>query len=183
MAKQVEAAYGNALFELSKEQNNMDVLYEEAVALIGIFEENEDLIKLLAHPQISKEEKLGVLSKTFEGRVSKDMSGLMAMVVEKGHVPDMTGILKCFVKLVKDEKRIGVARVTSAIDLTDSQKKAIERKLISTTKYETMEIEYIIDKDIIGGLIIRIEDRVVDSSIRTKLKNMSAALSQAVQPV
>ena len=72
-----------------------------------------------------------------------------------------------------------MASVTSAVSLSDSQKAAIEKRLIETTSYSTMEIEYTVDKSLIGGLIIRIEDRVVDSSIKTKIDNMSKTLANA----
>ena len=179
MAKQVDITYGNALFELALEENKIDSLYEEATALVNILEENVELLKLLNHPQISKEDKIKVIEDTFGGRVSKDITGLMVMVVEKGHAMKMTDIFKFFIKLVKNEKKIGVASVTSAITLDDSRKEAIEKRLIETTKYETMEIDYKVDESLIGGLIIRIEDRVVDSSIKTKLNSLSKALSNA----
>ena len=179
MAKQVETIYGNALFELALEENSLDSLYEEATALIRILTENDELIKRLAHPQLSREEKIKVLENTFTGHASKDIIGLMVMVVEKGHATKLVNIFKYFVKLVKREKKIGVASVTSAITLDEGKRKAIEKRLIETTKYETMEIEYKVDESLIGGLVIRIEDRVVDSSIKTKLNTLSKTLANA----
>lgn len=179
MAKQVDITYGNALFELALEEGKLDSLYDEAATLISILKENEELIKLLSHPQVSKDEKKNIVTKTFDGRVSDELTGLIAMVVEKGHVSQLIAILTYFVKQVKKEKNIGVATVASAVELSETQKKAIEQRLIETTAYETMEIEYSVDKSLIGGLVIRIEDRVVDSSIKTKLENMSRALANA----
>lgn len=179
MAKQVDTTYGNALFELALEENRIDSLYEEAIALVDILQENKELLKLLNHPQISKEERIKVVEDTFSNRVSKDITGIMVMAVEKGHAMQLIDIFKYFIKLVKNEKKIGVASVTSATALDSSRKQAIEKRLIETTKYETMEVHYHVDESIIGGLIIRIEDRVVDSSIKTKLNNMSKALSKA----
>ena len=60
--------------------------------------------------------------------------------------------------------------------MQEEQKQQISKKLLDTTMYETMEMKYIIDKNLIGGLIIRINDRVVDSSIKTKLENMKKEL-------
>lgn len=179
MAKQVDITYGNALFELALEEGRLDELYEETVALVQILNDNEDLIKLLGHPKVSKEEKLKIVTSSFDGRVSDELTGLMAMVVEKGHVGQLTRILDYFIKQVKKEKNIGVATVASAVELSESQKQAIEKRLIETTVYDTMEIDYSVDKSLIGGLVIRIEDRVVDSSIKTKLENMSRTLANA----
>lgn len=179
MAKQVDITYGNALFELALEEGKLDSLYEEALALIQILKDNDDLIKLLSHPKVSKEEKLKIVTDTFDGKASDELTGLMVMVVEKGHVNELISILNYFVKQVKREKNIGVATVASAVELSESQKQAIEKRLIETTVYDTMEIDYSVDKALIGGLVIRIEDRVVDSSIKTKLENMSRTLANA----
>ena len=179
MAKQVDITYGNALFELALEENRIDALYEEVQALMELLKENMDLIKILEHPRIDKEEKKKIVEDTFGNRVSDEITGLMVMVVEKEHIGNILDILNYFIKLVKKQKNIGVASVTSAIDLSDSQKAAIEQKLIETTNYDTMEIAYSVDKSLIGGLVIRIEDRVVDSSIKTKLDKLSKTLAKA----
>ena len=63
-------------------------------------------------------------------------------------------------------------------ELTDAQKKAIVKKLLETTSYESFEVEYIIDESLIGGLVIHVDDKVIDSSIKTKLANMVKALNQ-----
>ena len=90
----------------------------------------------------------------------------------------MTDIFSYFVERVKETKKIGVACVTTAIELTASQKSAVESKLLETTAYKSMEMHYAVDQSIIGGMIIRINDRVVDSSVRTKLDGLKKQLLQ-----
>jgi F-type H+-transporting ATPase subunit delta len=177
MAKQVDATYGNALFELAAEENKIDELYDEARALKEVLNSNQDLLKLLAHPHVSKEDKVKVVKNTFDGKVSDELTGLMVMVVEKSHAKDIPAILDYFSAQVKSYKKIGVVDVTSATDLTEGQKKDVEKRILETTSYKSLEVNYQKDKNIIGGLIIRIEDRVVDSSVRTKLNTMAKALA------
>lgn len=177
MAKQVDTTYGNALFELALEENKLDALYDEVLALIEILKENSALIKLLSHPHINKDEKKKVVSKTFEGKASDELTGLIAMVVDKDHAANLVQVLEYFIRLVKKEKNIGVAAVTSAAPLSDEQKKNIEKRLIETTAFNTMETSYFVDSSLIGGLVIRIDDRVVDSSIKTKIENLAKSLA------
>ena len=177
MAKQVDTTYGNALFELALDENKIDELYVEVNSLIEILKENSELIKLLNHPKISKDEKKQIVRNTFDGRISREITGLITMVVDKDHISSIVDILEYFVKLVKKEKNIGVVSVTSAVTLSDIQKSNIEKRLIETTSYNSLETNYSVDESLIGGLVIRIEDRVVDSSIRSKLDKMSKMLS------
>lgn len=179
MAKQVDATYGNALFELAVEENKIDELYEEAKALVELLKDNDDMIKLLGHPHIAKEDKVNVVKNTFDGRISDELTGLLVMVVEKGHAKEINGILRYFIKQVKEYKKIGVVNITTAVGLSDAQKVAVEKRILETTAYESLEVDYHQDKALIGGMVIRIGDRVVDSSIRTKLDGMSKALAGA----
>ena len=178
MAKLVSKTYGEALFELAKEQNTLDAVQEEAVAILEIFEQNEELVKLLNHPKISKEEKIAVIENIFKGRASDEMVGFLVLIVEKGRYNEICQIFTYFLEQVKEFKRIGVAYVTSATPLTAEQQKKIEEKLLATTKYIQFEMHFDVDKSLIGGMVIRIGDRVVDSSIRTKLNQMTQTLSK-----
>ena len=176
MAKLVEKTYAEALFKLAVESGQIDVLFEESKSVIQILKENEDLIKLLCHPKIKKEEKISVIENVFKGRVCDDMTGFLVLTIEKERHNELIGILDVFIGLVKEHKHIGVAYVTTAIELDDARKKEIEQKLIGTTNYVQFEMHFKVDKEIIGGMIIRIKDRVVDSSIKSKIENMSKDL-------
>ncbi len=176
MAKQVSKTYGSALFEVAVENNTLDTTLEEVLFVKQSFLENEDLTKLLLHPNIEKEEKIKVIENVYKGKISDEITGLMIMLITKGHQKDMLSVFDYVIAAIKEEKGIGIAYVTSAIALSDSQKVKIEQKLIETTKYQTIEGIYQVDKDLIGGLVIRIADTVVDSSLKTQIVNLSKSL-------
>ena len=176
MAKLVAKTYGEALFEFAISENKIDVLLEEAVGLKQVFEENEELLKLLNHPKIAKDEKIKVIEDVFNNNISDDMVGFLILIVKKDRHKDILDILSYFVSKVKEYKKIGIAYVTTAVDMSDTQKKAVEDKLISTTSYETFEMNYLVDSSLMGGMIIRIGDRVVDSSIKSKINELSKSL-------
>lgn len=178
MAKLVSKTYGDALFEVALEENKLDEFLEEVKAVKAAMDENQDLFKLMNHPKVVKEEKVKVVENIFTGKVSQELVGLIRMIVDKGHFDEIDGVFTYFIDEVKEYRNIGTAYVTSAVELSDVQKSAIEKRLLETTKYVTFEMHYIVDDAIIGGLVIRIGDRVVDSSIRTKLAELSRELSK-----
>ncbi|MDE7325230.1 MAG: F0F1 ATP synthase subunit delta [Lachnospiraceae bacterium] len=178
MAKIVSKVYGDALFELALEKQSVDALYEEAEALRKILRDNGELMQLLTHPKISKEEKNAAVKAIFDGRVSDDMAGFLVLVVDKGRADELDAVLGYFLSIVKEYKKIGVVDVVSAVELTDGQKEKLCEKLLATTDYATLEIHYRVDAALIGGLVVRIGDRVVDSSIRTKLSQMEKQLQR-----
>ena len=95
--------------------------------------------------------------------------GFLETVIEKGRQKELPKILDYFVNRVKEYKKIGIVTVTSAVELSAEQKAHTETKLLETTAFVSLEVTYSVDPAILGGLVIRIGDRVVDSSIRTRL--------------
>lgn len=176
MAKLVSKTYGDALFELATEQNKTDELAKEVELVQTVLAQNPDFSKLMNHPKVGKDEKLQVMKEVFEGRIDKELVGFLRLIVEKDRYAETEAILKYFTDRVKEEKGIGVAYVTSAVKLSEIQKKQIEEKLVETTEYKEMEMNFSIDETLVGGLVIRIGDKVVDSSIKTKLNELTKQL-------
>ena len=176
MAKLVSKTYGEALFELAVEEGREDEFLEEITTLQNVLSENPDFARLMNHPKILKEEKLKVAEDIFKGRVSDDLAGFIRLIIAKDRYSEIDEILQYFVEEVKHLKGVGVAYVTTASLLNESQKNAVEAKLIETTEYQKMEMHYSVDESLIGGMVIRIKDRVVDSSIQTKLNKLQREL-------
>lgn len=176
MAKLVAGTYGDALFELAVEKNLTDSLTEEILMVQTVLKENSDLEKILNHPEIPKQKKLQVIDDVFKGRISDALTGFLRIVVTKGRYKNLPDIFAYFIARVKEYKKIGVAEVISAVPLSGAQKKKIEQRLLETTRYETMEIDYKVDESKIGGLMIRIGDRVVDSTLRSRLDRLTGGL-------
>ncbi len=176
MAKLVGATYGEALFELAVEEGKEEVFLNEVVQLKDLLLENPDFGRLMNHPKILKEEKIKVLEKVFEGRISRELLGFLHLIISKDRYGEIDAILDYFVDKVKQLKGIGIAYVTTALNLSEAKKKEIELKLLDTTSFKKMEMHYQVDEELIGGMVIRIGDRVVDSSVRSKLFELQREL-------
>ena len=180
MAKLVSNTYGDALFELALENNQLDSMLEEVKAVASVLQENEDLTKLMNHPKIVKEEKIKIIEEIFTNQVSREVVGLMRMIVQKGHFNEMESVFRYFIDRVKEYKTIGTADVTSAVTLSDTQKAAVEKRLLETTKDVKFEMHFDVDAALIGGMTSRIGDRVVDSSVKNKLNDLTRELLKII---
>lgn len=172
MAKLVSLTYGEALFEVALEKGTLDQIFEEVKFVREALRRDKEFIELLNHPKISKEEKVLVIENIFRGKVSNDVTGFLVIIVEKERFNKIDEILDYFIAKVKEYKKIGVAKITSATVLTKVQKDNLLKKLLSTTEYIQFEIHYKVDSSIIGGIMIQIGDRVVDGSVKTKLAHL-----------
>lgn len=176
MAKLVKATYGEALFELAVEDGTVDSLFEEAKFVTGTIKENNELVRFLNHPKIETAKKQEVIENIFKDCVSKEMVGFLVLIINKQRHNDICDILLYFIDKVKEYKKIGVAHVTSSVELSQEQKATVLARLLETTNYVSFEMNYYVDKSLIGGMVIRIGDRVIDSSIKTKLSELSKEL-------
>ena len=176
MAKLISKTYGEALYELAVEEQKLDALSREAGTVREILRANPDFGKLMTHPKISKDEKVEVTENVFKGRVSGEMAGFLTIMVEKGRYSELDATLTYFIDRVKEDKQIGVAYVTTAVALDKAAQTKIKERLLETTRYREMEMHYTVDPSIIGGMVIRIGDRVIDSSITTKLNELKKQL-------
>ena len=93
MAKLVSKVYGDALMQAAREKGKLDEVYEESLELYGIFQEQQDLIHLLDHPQVVKEEKIQIICNVFQGKVSDEMMGFLTAIVDKGRQNEILSIL------------------------------------------------------------------------------------------
>ncbi len=178
MAKLVSKTYGDALFELAVESGQVDGMLEEARGIKEILQKDNELSKLMNHPKIVKEEKIEILEQVFKGRAHDEIVGLMRMLVSKGHYGEMESVFTYFIEQVKEYKNIGTAYVTAPMPLSGSQKEQVKKRLLETTKYVEFEMHYDVDESLIGGMAIRIGDRVVDSSVKHKLQSLTRELSK-----
>lgn len=178
MAKLVSKTYGEALFEIAVEEQKARELMQEVQGILDILDANPEFDGLMKHPGISKQEKMQVVSEVFRGKTSQELSNFLEIVVSKERYGDIRAVFQYFIDRVKEVEKIGVAYVTTPMELGDSQKEKVQQRLLETSGYKTMEMHYSVDASLIGGMVIRIGDRVVDSSIRSKLDELTKQLLQ-----
>ncbi len=176
MAKLVSKTYGEALFSIAMEEDRGLSYLKEVEEILKILRENPEFDKMMLHPAIPKKEKLDLVEQAFGGRASQELTGFLKIVVQKERYSEIQEIFQYFIDKVKEVQKIGIAHVTTAAELSEKQKDQVQARLLETTAYRTMEMHYQVDPGLIGGMIIRIGDRVVDSSIRSKLNDLTRQL-------
>ncbi|MCR5847420.1 MAG: ATP synthase F1 subunit delta [Lachnospiraceae bacterium] len=172
MAKSAITTYGEALFQTALESSSCFQMLDEVKLLKRILAENGELKSIMLNPRFSKEEHLSIIENVFKGRIDERLYAFLELLVQKGRYNYLDEILDYFIVLVKDHLQIGQATVTSATEIDEDIRKSIKDKLLATTGYKGIEVVYEVDPSLIGGMVIRIKDRIVDNSVKTKLENI-----------
>ena len=178
MAKLVSKVYGDALFSLALEENQVDELWKEAAMMQEALEDNPEFMAILCHPEMTMEKKLALLQDVFQRELSQNMMGLLNVLVKKGRIGEILSVLGYFIERVMAYKKIGEVEVRTPMPLSDEQREKIENKLLEVSEYETLSVDYQVDESLLGGIVIRIGNRVLDNSIRSKLDAMTRDLSK-----
>ena len=164
------------MFELSLEEKKEDLLFEEAKVFLEVIHKDDELIKFMKHPKIVKEEKIKTGKAIFDNKFSREFAGFLMILIQKDRFSEVEKTLEYFIGRMKEHKKIGVAYVSTAAALSEVQKEKVKARLLETTDFETFEMNYTVDESLLGGMIIRVGDRVVDTSIKSKLKSLSKQL-------
>lgn len=174
MAQLVAKRYATALFELAKEQDAVVALENEIIVVKESFRHLE-LEEFLGHPKISLSEKIKVLETSLADKISHDLMGLLVLIVKKGRHGNIHEIFDEVLARIDDHRGRVKAYISSSDALSSDQKEMIVHKLSKQTNKEIIPI-YDIDQSLIGGLVIRIGDRIVDNSIKGQLHTLSRQL-------
>lgn len=176
MAKLISNIYGDAIFNLAVEKNTVEALYDEAKAVLSSFKDNGEMTDFFAHPKISKENKIQFAEDVFGKFTSKDMTGFLVTIIEKDRASEIENILTYFISRVMDYMKIGVAFVTTPTELSKEVQKKVTDRLLEVTDYKEFQMHFSVDESLIGGMVIRVGDRVIDSSIKSKLNKLAKSL-------
>lgn len=176
MAKLVSKVYGDALFSLAVEEDQVNELWKEASIINEAIKGNPEFLPILCHPEMSMNKKFSLLQDVFQQELSQNMMGLLNVLLKKGRIGEILPVLDYFIEQVMAYKKIGEVKVRTPMPLSKEQKEKIENKLLEVSEYETVNVDYQIDESLLGGMVIRIGDRVLDNSIRSKLDAMSRQL-------
>ncbi|MBR1750990.1 MAG: F0F1 ATP synthase subunit delta [Ruminococcus sp.] len=179
MAQAVENIYAEAVYELGVETNSLDDIYEEISALKTVFEENGELTELLSSPSLGEGEKQGILKNIFEGRVSDITFNFLCVLSDKGRVSYFSKIADVLHKLYNDDKGIMEAEVITSQPLSEALEEKLVKKLCDKSGKKVV-INKKVDKSIIGGIIVRFDDRELDSSLKKRLEDLRRSIDSTI---
>ena len=173
---QVAKRYAKSLIDLSKENGTLDAVSTDMKMFISVCEANRDLELMLINPIISSDKKMNVLNSIFGSHVNKLTLSFFQIVTRKGREKFLLQIAKEFVAQFKQFKNIQTAEITSAIGLDDKLRKQVYDLIRNSTNSEVELIEKV-DKKLIGGFILRMDDKQYDASISSELRKLTQAFS------
>jgi len=168
-----------ALYEISKENSELDKIEEEMKSLKKLLEESSEFKEMILSPTITKEEKKNVISLIAKkNNFSENLKKFLGYLAIKNRLFFLGKIIESFLNLVSNSKGELKAKLISSKELSSTEQKKIQIELSQNFKSK-LKIDYEYNPDLIGGLIIQVGSVMVDTSIKTKLKKLEKNMIEA----
>lgn len=179
MAELVAKTYSQALFEVGLESSSLDLYLEELKAVDSLMKEYPDFYEILKSPKINTDEKKKVVDEVFKGKACTEISNFMKILLDKRRIKDLFSIVREFENLIYDHKGIVKATAITTTELGDKEKAALIDKLKAMTGKE-IDLVNEVDGSVLGGVMIKLGDKVIDGTLRGKLNKIQTSLKEII---
>lgn len=163
--------YAIALFDIAEKGNILDEFRNELRSIEEVLNENPELVKFLEHPAIDKNDKKDVVQQVFGGKISDTAINTLKLILDNNRIKAFSSIIRSYTEILNKKRNITVAEVITAIQIDEETIEKLKNKLQEKLGQNVI-IDAKIDERIIAGMVVKIQDKEIDGSIRTKLENM-----------
>ncbi|HPM88227.1 MAG TPA: ATP synthase F1 subunit delta [Bacteroidales bacterium] len=170
----ISVRYANALFQSALEKNLLDKVYKDMTLILEVTSVPE-FRELLESPIIRPSKKREVIQNTIGGNIDKLTASLIDLIVKNGRENFLPGITREFIRAYKEYNGITELVLTTAVKVNEDVKKRIADLIAGIFKTK-VELNEVIDRNIIGGFILKVEDNYIDASVRNKLRKIEKEL-------
>lgn len=174
---QISKEYAGALYSLALEQGTGTARKwaDELKTAGGILAENPAYLQLLSSPEVGGDERESLLREAFGESLSREPLSFAVLMSRRGRARELPDAIRRFEDMVDSAERIRHARVVSAFPLTEEEKKRLTEKLEAMTR-ATVTLSCQVDPSLVGGMLVEIDGRILDGSVRTKLREIKEVI-------
>jgi len=174
----IAARYATAIFELARDSKSLKALESDVDALEAGLADSADMRDLIHSPVYTREEQGAAITAIAKKmKLSKDVSGLLGLMASKRRLFVLPQLVERLHGLIADEKGEVTADVTAAKALTKAQQDKLAKTLKATVGKD-VKLKMAVDESLIGGLIVKVGSKMIDTSIASKLNNLQNAMKE-----
>src|SRR3954468_7165911 len=175
--EEIAQVYARSLFEVAKEHDRLDVVREQLGQFADALDGNRELAIYFFSPYFSTTEKKEGLGKLLDG-VDPTVGNFLELLVENHRMPAIFRVRREFERLWEQENRLLPVTITSAVKLDDATVKSIGDAIGEQTG-QRVQLTADVDPDVLGGLVVRVGNSILDASIRNRLENLRRSVARA----
>ena len=175
--EEIAAVYARSLFEVAKEQDKLDLVREQLGAFADALDETRELQVFFFSPYFSTQEKQDGLDRAVSG-ADPAVVNFLKLLIENHRMPVIFRVRRGYDELWEEENKLLPVRVTSAVELDKSTVSQIGDKIAEQTGRK-VELSAQVEPDILGGIVVRVGNSVLDASVRNRLEQLRKQVARA----
>ena len=176
---EVASNYGQAMYDLARDENQSQAILEQLEALRVCFQDQPDFIRLLCAPNIPKEERVQLLDTSFRGKLHPYVLNFLKLLTEKGYMKHFSDCCKMYRQQFNKDNGIVPVTAFTAVPLSEELRAKLCAKL-STVTGKTIELDCRIDPETLGGVRLDFDGKQVDGTVRRRLEDIRSILKNTV---
>lgn len=173
----VAGVYARSMLELAEQRGEADALQEELDDLTKYLAQNSELEEFLGSPLVDAKVRAQSIEKAFRGRASDLLVDALQVINRKGRLGLLSAIAKSYLNEYRERRGLVEAAVSTVVPLTAPQRSALVEAITRFSGKRPILTEKI-DPALIGGIVVEVAGRKLDTSVAARLRNLSAALSR-----
>jgi F-type H+-transporting ATPase subunit delta len=170
-SEELISGYARALFDVVQAEGELDRVEDELYRFGKILESNHELKQALSDQSIDRIQREKILGELLEDKVSPHTLGLLTFIVGQGRARQLPQILEQLSELAAEARNSVIAEVRTAVPLDEKQRKALADSLSKATG-KKVEVKAIVDPSVLGGVVTKIGETVIDGTIKHKLEQL-----------
>ncbi|MFW2340076.1 MAG: ATP synthase F1 subunit delta [Acidimicrobiia bacterium] len=167
--------YAAAIFEIARGEGDLERVESELFQIARTFETSADLREALTDPRLPQDRKQGIVDDLLGTRAAELTVSLVGFIVGLGHASELPEIVDGFVAKAAADRQRAVAEVRSAVELDAETISRLESALAKATGKQ-VEVKVVVDPAVLGGIVARVGDTVIDGSVRSRLDTLRDTL-------
>lgn len=179
MAKLIASTYASSLFEIAQEHEKIEDIFEELSFILDNFKENDDFYQFFTSSKVGKEEQKKVIENVYGGKVNDELLNFLKILIDKNRTKSIVEIKDYYAKMLDQHRNVKRVTIETVVEISDEHKTKLIRKLSTLTGSEII-LTNVIKPDILGGVIMRIENEIIDASVLSKLNNIQNSVSKII---
>ncbi|ASW44058.1 F0F1 ATP synthase subunit delta [Clostridium isatidis] len=177
MYEYLDRRYALALYDIAEKKGNVDKYIQDLKDINELIENNAELKEVIKHPQISTKQKKKTFISIFKGKIDEELLTFLLLLIEKDRILFLKEKIIQLEKIQLERKNTIKGIVKTTIPLTDKERNELVTKL--EKKYnKAIILEEIIDPSILGGIYLRIDNDVIDGTVRSKLNGIKQLVTR-----
>jgi ATP synthase F1 delta subunit len=174
--EELAQVYARALFEVAREHGKLDELREQVAQFADALDENRDLAVFFFSPYFSTKEKQDALARLLDG-AEEAFLNFLSLLIENHRMPVIFRIRHAYERLWDEENRTLPVEITSAVELDEETTSSLGRT-IGERAGRKVALAARVDPDILGGIVVRVGNSILDASIRNRLEQLRRHVAQ-----